>query len=71
MLVLLLLTRMPMMMMLVLTLMLLLDAFDDVAYAAADDGANNDAKMPNAPRHLAGSLCCAINVTVVVDVDSA
>ena len=42
---------MPMLMMLALTLMLLLDAFDAVAYAAAND-ANADAKMPNVARHL-------------------
>ncbi len=41
-------------MMLVLTLMNLPDAFDVVAYAAADD-ANAERKMPNATRHLAGA----------------
>ncbi len=44
----------PMMMMLALTLMRLLDAYDDVAYAAAND-ANADAKMPNAARHIASA----------------
>ncbi len=43
-----------MMMMLALTLMLLLDAYDAVAYVAAND-ANADAKMPNDARHLAGA----------------
>ena len=45
---------MPMLMMLALTLMLLLDAYNVVAYAAANDS-NVDAKMPNATRHLAGA----------------
>ena len=45
---------MPMLMMLALTPMLLLDAFDAVAYAAAND-ANADAKMPNVARHFVGA----------------
>ena len=45
---------MPMRMMLVLTLMNLPDAFDVVAYDAADD-ANVETKMPNPTRHLAGA----------------
>ena len=58
MLVLLMLMLMPMLMMLALTLMFLLDAFDVVAYAAAND-ANADAKMPNvARRMLVPMLCC-------------
>ena len=54
MLVVLLLVLMPMMVMLALTLMFLLDAFDVVAYVAADD-TNADEEMPSVVRHLVGA----------------
>jgi hypothetical protein len=59
-LVLLLLMLMPMLTMFSLTLMLLLYAFDDAAYAAANDATNADAKMPNDARHLDGAYAVVL-----------
>ena len=50
--------------MLALTSMLLLNAFDVVAYAAADD-ANADAKMPNDARHLASAYVVVLMPTLL------
>ena len=65
-LLLLMLMPMPMLMMLALTLMLLLDAFEDAAYAAAED-ANADAKIAECCLPSCWCLRCAdVDVASIV-----